>query len=137
MQENEFLEEYKSLIKNLFDILEVKLNELTEQEKELIIAYSFGIISEVEQEVKISKELKYSAVKKTIIEVLEYNEKETNDILKKLIKDIHEKTNKVYNIMIHQGKFIYSKYKEKSYNEVYDNLTNMIDVIVSEEYKTY
>lgn len=137
MKENEFIEEYKSLLKNLFDILEVELGELTKQEKELIIAYSFGMISIIGQESQISKDVKYSAAKKAIIEVFKYKENEVKNVFKKLIDDIQEKRNEAYNIMIHQGKFIYPKYKEKNYNEIYDNLTNMIDVIVSGEYKNY
>jgi hypothetical protein len=71
------------------------------------------------------------------METFEYNEEDAKNIFKKLIYDIKEKRNEPYNIMIYQGKFTYSKFRDKNYNEVYDNLTNMIDVIVSGEYKTY
>jgi|GEM_PF-6689202 len=137
MEANEFLEEYKSLVEKLFDILEVELEELTKQEKELILAYSFGMISIIEQESQMSEEVKHLTLKQVIMETFEYNEEDAKNIFKKLIYDIKEKRNEPYNIMIYQGKFTYSKFRDKNYNEVYDNLTNMIDVIVSGEYKTY
>lgn len=137
MEANEFLEEYKSLVEKLFDILEVELEELTKQEKELILAYSFGMISIIEQESQMSEEVKHLTLKQVIMETFEYNEEDAKNIFEKLIYDIKEKRNEPYNIMIYQGKFTYSKFRDKNYNEVYDNLTNMIDVIVSGEYKTY
>lgn len=137
MQEEELFIEYKELVKKLFNILEVELEELTEQEKELIIAYSFGMISLIAEENKVSKEVKYFAVQKAINEVFKYSEKEAKNILNKLIDSVEKEKNEEFRIMIHQGKYVYPKYKEQNYNEIYDRLTNMIDVIVSGEYKNY
>ncbi|MBN1051996.1 hypothetical protein JW813_08335 [Clostridium botulinum] len=134
MQENIFLQQCENLIQNLLKILEVKLEELTEEEKKLLIAYSFGMISIMADENHISHNIKYFAIKKTIMKVFKYSKQETNDILKELINSIKKGGNEVFNIMIHQGKLVYNKYKANNYNEVYDKLTNMIDFIVSKEY---
>jgi len=137
MQQDIFLKNCKKLVENLFEILEVELEELTEQEKELLIAYSFGMISIMSEESQISKEMEYYSIEKVIIETFKYSKQQAKDMLQELIDSIQKGGKEIFEIMIHQGKFVYPKYKENNYNEVYDRLTNMIDVIVSGEYKNY
>lgn len=137
MKEDVFCIECNKLLGDLFDILEVELEELTEQEKELIIAYSFGMISVMAEENQVNEQVKCSIFEKIIKEVFKYSKEEAKSILQKLIDSIQTDSNEVLKIMIHQGKYIYPKYKLKNYNEIYDRLTNMIDVIVSGEYKNY
>lgn len=137
MKEDVFCIECNKLLGDLFDILEVELEELTEQEKELIIAYSFGMISVMAEENQVNEEIKCSMFEKIIKEVFKYSNEEAKTILQKLIESVEKDRNGAFNIMIHQGKYIYPQYKLKNYNEIYDRLTNMIDVIVSGEYKNY
>ncbi|WP_297429668.1 Imm48 family immunity protein [Clostridium sp.] len=137
MEDDVFLKEYIELTKNLFEILEVELEELTEQEKHLLIAYSFGMISAMAEENQISLDTKYFAVENVIMEVFQYSKQISTDIRKKLVDSTQKGGSEAFMIMIHQGKYIYPKYKDGNYNEVYDRLTNLIDVIVTEEYKNY
>lgn len=137
MEDDIFLKEYRELTKKLFEILEVEVEELTEQEKELLIAYSFGMISVMAEENQISLDTKYSAVENVIMEIFKYSKETSTDIRKKLVDSTQKDGSEVFRIMIHQGKYIYPKYKDGNYNEVYDRLTNLIDVIVTEEYKNY
>lgn len=137
MEEEKFLLESKQLVENLFEILEVDLEELTEQEKQLIIAYSFGMISIIAEENKILLCKQYFAIEKVIVEVFKYSKEKAIKIVKDIEASTEKEDNEVLRIMIHQGKQIYPKYKIKNYNEVYDSRTNLIDVIVTGEYKNY
>ncbi|URZ14179.1 Imm48 family immunity protein [Clostridium felsineum] len=137
MGEEKFLLESKELVENLFEILEVDLEELTEQEKQLLIGYSFGMISIMEEENKILLSNKYVAIEKVIVEVFQYSKEKAINTVKDIEDSTEKDDNEVLRIMIHQGKQIYPEYKKKNYNEVYDRLTNLIDVIVTGEYKNY
>ncbi|KHD35434.1 hypothetical protein NL50_13095 [Clostridium acetobutylicum] len=137
MEEEKFLLESKKLVKNIFEILEVELEELTEQEKQLLIAYSFGMISMMAEENNILLSMKYFAIEKVILEVFQYSKEKAINIVKDIEDSTEKDDNEVLRIMIHQGKQIYPEYKKKNYNEVYDRLTNLIDVIVTGEYKNY
>jgi len=79
MQQDIFLKNCKKLVENLFEILEVELEELTEQEKELLIAYSFGMISIMSEESQISKEMEYYSIEKVIIETFKYSKQQAKD----------------------------------------------------------
>ncbi|MBV7275918.1 hypothetical protein I6U48_23780 [Clostridium sp. PL3] len=137
MEEEKFLVESKELVGNLFEILEIELEELSEQKKELIIAYLFGMMSIMAEENQILLSEQYSAVEKVIMEVFQYSKQKTINIIKKLVDSTQKGGNEIFRIMIHQGKYIYPKYKNKSYNQVYDRLTNLIDFIVTGKYKNY
>ena len=137
MEEDLFLKEYRKLSKNLFEILEVELEELTEQEKHLLIAYSFGMISAMAEENKILLDTKYSDVDYVIMEVFGYKKQISIDIRKKLVDSTQNDGSEIFQIMINQGKLLYPDYRKNNYNDVYDRLTNLIDVIVTGEYKNY
>ena len=137
MKEEIFLVNCKNIVDKLFEILEIELEELTHQEKELLIAYSFGMISTMVEEKKLVPDIEYLGIKKIITEVFQYSKQEANNILKKLMDSGKEGGDEAFNIMVHQGKFVYPKYKANNYNEVYDRLTNIIDVVVSGEYRNY
>lgn len=137
MEEEKFLVESKELVENLFEILEIELEELSEQKKELIIAYSFGIISIMAEENQILLSVQYFVVEKVIMEVFQYSKQKTINIIKKLVDSTQKGGSEIFRIMIHQGKYVYPKYKDRDYNQVYDRLTNLIDVIVAGEYKNY
>ncbi|MEJ8553220.1 Imm48 family immunity protein [Tepidibacter sp. Z1-5] len=135
MEEKIFLVECKELAKNLFEILEIELEELTEQEKELLIAYSFGMISIMAEENQILLSIQYFAIEKVIMEVFQYSKQKTINIIKNILDSTEKGGSEIFRIMIYQGKYVYPKYKDSNYNEVYDRLTNLIDVIVTGEYK--
>lgn len=137
MKDEMFLEECKKVMENLLEILEVDVEELTIKEKELITAYSFGIMSEMAEESEVLQEVKNKGLDKAVVEVLMYDNGEKNELLKKVFNVTKEKDNNEFYIMTSQGRFEYCEYKEKNYNEIYDNLTSMIDVIVKKEYKNY
>ncbi|WP_432665080.1 Imm48 family immunity protein [Wukongibacter baidiensis] len=135
MKEDIFLVECKKLVQSLFEILEIELKELTEQEKEILIAYSFGMISVMAEENQILLSIQYSAIEKVIMEVFQYSKQKTINTIKNIVDSTEKGGSEVFRIMVYQGKYVYPKYKDSNYNEVYDRLTNLIDVIVTGEYK--
>lgn len=125
----------KKIAKDLLDILEVELDELSNKEKQLLPIYIFGMINESIKDENFSLENKYNAIKVVMLEALEYEERKTENMLKIIKEAVEKNNNKVFKIMYFQGSQIYSKYKNGDENEVYDNLTSMIDVIVTGEYR--
>ena len=125
----------KKIAKDLLDILEVELDELSNKEKQLLPIYIFGMINESIKDENFSLENKYNAIKVVMLEALEYEERKTENMLKIIKEAVEKNNNKVFEIMYFQGGQIYSKYKNGDENEVYDNLTSMIDVIVTGEYR--
>ena len=104
MEYDEFSKEYRELIEDLFEILEVDLEELTEKEKHLLIAYSFGIVSAMAEENQILLDKKYFEVENIIMEIFKYSQQTSIDIRKKLVNCTQKDGNEVFRIMIHQGK---------------------------------
>ncbi|NFG40674.1 hypothetical protein FC789_05595 [Clostridium botulinum] len=137
MQDDIFLKKSTEVADNLLEILEVELEELTSKEKELIAAYSFGILAKMAQENSISEELKNSGVKKLFMEVLKCTTKEADELLKRLFGSIQDKSDEGFHIMIYQRKSSYHDYNTENYNEIYNNLTNMIDIVARKEYECY
>lgn len=137
MKCNEFLKKSEKIVEDLLEILEVDVEELTFKEKELISAYSFGVITSMSKEYTVSEDEVYKTFKDILIKVLKYKEDQAEFIFKRIVKSNEENREEEFKIMIYQGKSIYLDYNNKNYNEVYDNLTNMIDVIVSKKYENY
>lgn len=125
----------KKIATDLLDILEVELDELSNKEKQLLPIYIFGMINESIKDENFSLENKYNAIKVVMLEALEYEERKTENMLKIIKEAVEKNNNKVFEIMYFQGGQIYSKYKNGDENEVYDNLTSMIDIIVTGEYR--
>lgn len=137
MQYDIFLKKTKEVASDLLEILELELDELRDIEKDLISAYSFGIIVKMAEENSISEELKNMATKKMLVEILKYTDKEAEKILKKLSNSIHKNGDQGFQIMIYQGESLYQDYKEENYNEIYNNLTSMMDVVIRKDYESY
>lgn len=137
MQDDIFLKESREVASNLLKILELELDELRDIEKDLISAYSFGIIVKMAEENSISEELENMATKKMLVEILKYTDKEAEKILKKLSDSIQKSGDEGFQIMIYQGESLYQDYKKENYNEIYDNLTNMMDVVIRKDYENY
>lgn len=137
MQDDIFLKESREVASNLLEILELELDELRDIEKDLISAYSFGIIVKMAEENSISEELENMATKKMLVEILKYTDKEAEKILKKLSNSIQKNGDEGFQIMIYQGESLYQDYKGENYNEIYNNLTSMMDVVIRKDYESY
>lgn len=62
---------------------------------------------------------------------------EADKILKKFFNSIQKRGNEGVYIMIYQGEALYYDYNVENYNEIYDNLTNMMDVVIRKDYENY
>lgn len=62
---------------------------------------------------------------------------EADKILKKFFNSIQKRGNEGVYIMIYQGEALYHDYNVENYNEIYDNLTNMMDVVIRKDYENY
>ena len=137
MQYNEFLKKSKKIVEDLLEILEVHLEELTYKEKELVVAYSFGLMTSMAKEYEVLEEDVCESLKEILTEIFEYKKDEAECIFKRTVKNIKKTGDEEFQIMIYQVKNIYLDYKKKNYNQVYDNITNMMDIIISKKYKNY
>ncbi len=118
----------------LFEILEVGLDEVTEQERELILAFAYGIQLEAANERKIANDEFSEGMAATIEKVFGLSPDQAKEKEKELESSLKEEKDSAKGIMIYQGKETYTSYKNGDESAVYDRLTLMIDNIVMKVY---
>lgn len=125
---------YSSKMTNeLFKILEVKFEETSEVERQIISAFAFGMINAYALAEKVEPPKVHGTMIGILINEFKYSEKQACEFTQTLINSTNRKYNPTMYTIIHRGIQAYYDYKETKEKEVYDNLTYIIDIIVSKK----
>ena len=123
---------YSSRMANdLFNILEINLEETTEIERQIISAFAFGMINAYAIEEKIEPPKIHGTMIAVLINEFKYSEKQASEFVQTLINSTNREYHPTMYTIIHRGIQAYYDYKEGKEKEVYDNLTYIIDIIVN------
>lgn len=122
-----------NMVNDIFNILEVSLEETNEQERQIIAAFSFGMVNAYGIEEKVEPVKIHGLIVGILIKIFKYSEKESVDFAQILINSTNSKHNQNMYTIIYRGMQAYYDYKEDKSNDVYDNLTYIIDMIVNKE----
>ncbi|MCQ2018163.1 Imm48 family immunity protein [Clostridium butyricum] len=125
---------YSSRMTNdLFKILEISLEETTEIERQIISAFAFGMINAYALDEKIEPPKVQGTMIGVLINEFKYSEKQACEFVQTLINSTSREYHPTMYTIIHRGIQAYYDYKEAKEKEVYDNLTYIIDTIVSKQ----
>ncbi|WP_283592159.1 Imm48 family immunity protein [Clostridium butanoliproducens] len=125
---------YSSRMTNdLFKILEINLEETSEIERQIISAFAFGMINAYAIDEKIKPPKVHGTMIGVLINEFKYSEKQACEFAQTLINSTSREYHPTMYAIIHRGIQAYYDYKEAKEKEVYDNLTYIIDTIVSKQ----
>ncbi|BBK76117.1 Imm48 family immunity protein [Clostridium butyricum] len=125
---------YSSRMTNdLFKILEISLEETTDIERQIISAFAFGMINAYALDEKIEPPKVQGTMIGVLINEFKYSEKQACEFVQTLINSTSREYHPTMYTIIHRGIQAYYDYKEAKEKEVYDNLTYIIDTIVSKQ----
>lgn len=128
---NEFSTYCSKMTNDLFEILEVEFEETSEAERQIIAAFSFGMINGYAMDMKMDPATVHGTLIGILINEFKYSENQASDFAQMLINSTNREYHPTMYTIIHRGIEAYYDYKENKENEVYDNLTFIIDMIVN------
>lgn len=132
-----FLNDCINVITKLYEILEFEIEEATEEENKLIIAFAYGILLEKANEINITDEEFTYAITAAMKEIFNYSLYESKANENQLRSNVNKETDIEKKMMIYQGKYMYDSFKKGDEFAIYNRLTNMIDIIATKEYENY
>lgn len=118
---------------DLSKILEINLEETSEMERQVIAAFLFGMINAYALDEKINPPKVHGTMIGILINEFKYSEKQACEFAQILINSSSREYHPTMYTIIHRGIKAYYDYKEAKEKEVYDNLTYIIDIIVSKQ----
>ncbi|GAA0086306.1 hypothetical protein UT300007_27450 [Clostridium sp. CTA-7] len=118
---------------DLFKILEINLEETSEVERQIISAFAFGMINAYAMEEKVEPATVHGVTIGILINEFKYSEKQASEFTQTLINSTNREYHPTMYTIIHRGIQAYYDYKNAKEKEVYDNLTYIIDTIVSKK----
>ena len=118
---------------DLSKILEINLEETSEMERQVIAAFLFGMINAYALDEKINPPKVHGTMIGILINEFKYSEKQACEFVQILINSSSREYHPTMYTIIHRGIKAYYDYKEAKEKEVYDNLTYIIDIIVSKQ----
>lgn len=133
MNKDNFIIESNKLVDNLFDILEITLEETNEVERQIISAFSFGMISAMALEERIEQPRVQGIMIAILINKFKYSEIQASEFTQTLINSTEREYHPTMYTIIHRGTEAYYDYKNNKEKEVYDNLTYIIDIITNKQ----
>lgn len=125
---------YSSRMTNdLFKILEINLEETSEIERQIISAFAFGMVNAYALDEKIEQPKVHGTMIGILINEFKYSEKQACEFTQTLINSTDREYHPTMYTIINRGIQAYYDYKEAKEKEVYDNLTYIMDTIVSRQ----
>ena len=118
---------------DLFKILEISLEETSELERQIISAFAFGMINAYAIDEKIEQPIVHGIMIGVLINEFKYSEKQASEFTQVLINSTDREYHPTMYTIIHRGIQAYYDYKEDKEKEVYDNLTYIIDTILTKK----
>lgn len=131
MINNNFTKECFKMSDDLFEILDIELKDITEMERQIISSFLFGMLNGEALEKKINPPELKGILISILINKFKYSEKQSVEFSQNLINSMDRKYNPTMYVIIHKGLEAYYDYKENKNNEIYNNLTYIIDTIVN------
>lgn len=123
MNKDIFKIDNSKVINNLFKILETNLEETTEIERQIMSAFSFGMINAKALEQNIDQPTVHGTMIGLLINEFKYSEIQASEFTQTLINSTDREYHPTMYTIIHRGIQGYYDYREGKEKEVYDNLT--------------
>ncbi len=124
-----------SMTNDLFEILEISLEETSEIERQIISAFAFGMLTAYAIDERIEQPKVHGTMIGILINQFKYSEKQACEFTQILINSTDREYNPTMDTIISRGIQAYDDYKADKEKEVYDNLTFIIDTIVSDSHE--
>lgn len=126
-----FAGEVSEMMAAIFNMLDIRTEELTELERQIISAFSFGMINGAAMEDGADPMTVQGTMAGVLIGQLGYSEKQAVDFMQQLIESTNREFHPTMYAIIHRGLEGYYDYRDQQYNLVHENLTDIIDTIVT------
>lgn len=118
---------------DVFEILEVMLDDLSEEERQIIAAYEFGMFNACAQVLKKHPSDVQGTMIGVLIKSFNYSEIQAVEFTQFLIECTDEEFHPTINAIIHRGIQGFYSYQDGDKNEIYNDLTFIIDTVINGE----
>lgn len=126
-----FAGEVSEMVAAIFNMLDIHTEELTELERQIISAFSFGMINGAAMEEGADPMTVQGTMAGVLIRQFGYSEKQAVDFMQQLIESTNREFHPTMYAIIHRGLEGYYDYRDQQYSLVHENLTDIIDTIVT------
>ncbi|MPQ31916.1 hypothetical protein E4V42_10785 [Clostridium estertheticum] len=133
MKKDEFTIYSSKMSNDLFKILEIKFEETSEEERQIMAAFVFGMMNAYALDEKVEPPKVHGTMIGILINVFKYSEKQACEFAQTLINSTNKEYHPTMYTIIHRGMQGFYDYKETKEKELYDNLTYIIDTIVGKQ----
>ncbi|WP_413367389.1 Imm48 family immunity protein [Lysinibacillus sp. 3P01SB] len=126
-----FAGEASEMVAAIFNMLDIYTEELTELERQIISAFSFGMINGAAMEEGADPMTVQGTMAGVLIRQFGYSENQAVDFMQQLIESTNREFHPTMYVIIHRGLEGYYDYRDQQYSLVHENLTDIIDTIVT------
>lgn len=126
-----FAGEASEMVAAIFNMLDIYTEDLTEVERQIISAFSFGMINGAAMEEGADPMTVQGTMAGVLIGQFDYSEKQAVDFMQQLIESTNREFHPTMYAIIHRGLEGYYDYRDQQYSLVHENLTDIIDTIVT------
>ncbi|WXR61470.1 Imm48 family immunity protein [Peptostreptococcaceae bacterium AGR-M142] len=123
MTENRvFIKECEKMASYLFDVMEIKFEESTEFDRQILSVFSFGMINAYAIEEKIDLNLVPVSMEFILIKVFKYSKEQAGSFLELLIAGTKKENDPTFYRIIHDGIDMYYEYQKDETDKMFDRI---------------
>ncbi|OAB37775.1 Imm48 family immunity protein [Paenibacillus glacialis] len=126
---NNAVKELRLFSEKIFDLIEIKFDETTELERQVIAVFCFGAINVIIQRDDLSQPQAYALAIALLINVFKYDEGQAVPFADDLIKATNKENHPVMNTIIHRGIDGHYQFVEKLYGNLKSNIIDVLNVV--------
>lgn len=130
-KESKFTNDVLEMVTATFEMLDIRMEKMTEVERQIIAAFSFGMINGAALDAGTDSVTVQGTMVGVLIGKFGYSEKQAMDFMQLLIESTNREFHPTMHAIIHRGLEGYHDYKVQKFNEVHENLADILDTVVN------
>lgn len=117
-----FIKKCKKMASHLFDVIEIRFEESTEFDRQILSVFSFGMINAYAIEEKIDLNLIPLSMEFILIKVFKYSKEQAASFLELLIAGTKKENDPTFYRIIHDGIDMYYEYQKDETDKMFDRI---------------
>jgi hypothetical protein len=122
-------DELTKLVNEIFKLINIKFEDTTELERQVIATFTFGLINAISLNEGLNQPQIHALTIAVLIDEFKYSEEQGASFSQELIKATKREYHPVMNNIIHRGIDGYYQYNDNQIDDLKDNITNVLDIV--------